>query len=377
MLTLFIVISISYLVVIGVILLGFDKVEEFNLQDVPARTKFSLIIPFRNEAENLTNLLKSIEQLNYPPSYFEVVLINDKSEDKSVEIIEKIISKKSFSSLNLQIIDNQRRSNAAKKDAITLGVSLSKNEWIVTTDADCILPKYWLDSFDEFIQHHETQAIVAPVTYKGVSSFFNRFQTLDFLSLQGVTIGSFGIQKPMLCNGANFAYLKTAFYHVSGFDGNTTIASGDDVFLLEKLVKKNKKNVHYLKCKQAIVTTHAAKNLDALLHQRIRWASKTSSLAQKTTKIIGALVILENVMCLSLLPTYFLGLISIKSVLALLIIKFSIDFLLVFKTLRFFKQEAILPSFIISSLLYPVFNIGIFILSFFKSYRWKGRTSKK
>ncbi|WP_407556576.1 glycosyltransferase [Winogradskyella sp. 4-2091] len=374
---LFIVITICYLLVIGVLILGFDKVDEFKLQDLPAKTRFSVIIPFRNEAKNLEVLLKSLNQLNYSRSYFEVILVNDQSEDNSVEIIEKMMSKKPFLDLNLQIIDNQRSSNAPKKDAITSGIAIAKNEWILTTDADCILPKYWLDSFDEYIQLNQPKCIVAPVIYKGETSFFNRFQTLDFLSLQGVTIGSFGIRKPMLCNGANFAYLKAEFKNLNGFEGNDSIASGDDVFLLEKLVKSNKKKVQYLKCKKAIVTTRPAENFKILINQRIRWAAKTSHLKQWTPKLIGSIVILSNLICLAFLPTALFGLIPINVALALFVIKFSIDFLLVFKTARFFKQETLLLSYIISSLLYPVFNIGVFILSFFKSYRWKGRTSKK
>jgi hypothetical protein len=39
-----------------------------------------------------------------------------------------------------------------------------------------------------------------------------------------------------MCNGANFAYTKSLFEDLSGFDGNNTIASGDDVFFYKKLL---------------------------------------------------------------------------------------------------------------------------------------------
>ena len=78
-----------------------------------------------------------------------------------------------------------------------------------------------------------------------------------------------------MCNGANLAYTKTLFKAINGFEGNTNIASGDDVFLLEKAIKRNKNTVHYLKNTDATVFTKPVKNYSALISQRKRWASKT------------------------------------------------------------------------------------------------------
>ena len=244
-----ITIIISYLILIGTLTYGFDKVENFKLKDLPSKTKFSIVIPFRNEAENLPQLLHSILELNYPRSLFEVILVDDDSEDNSVEVIKNFIKKKPFSNNhgNIKVIQNKRTSNSPKKDAITAAIKTAQFEWILTTDADCVLPKYWLDSFDEFIQTNNPNCIVAPVTYVNRNSYFNRFQTLDFLSLQGATIGGFGINKPFMGNGANLAYKKSVFNTVEGFKGNTNISSGDDIFILEKMVTYDAKKVNYLK----------------------------------------------------------------------------------------------------------------------------------
>jgi len=372
---------IIYLFVIGVLIYGFDKIKDFKLQDLPPKTKFSIVIPFRNEAENLPRLLNSITKLNYPNGFFEVILVDDDSEDDSVLIIEKILKtlskQKNTLASTIRIIKNERTSNSPKKDAITSAIKQSKHHWIITTDADCVLPKYWLDTFDECIQINQPNCIVAPVTYHGKTSFFNRFQTLDILSLQGATIGGFGIQKPLMCNGANFAYLKSEFISVNGFQGNDTISSGDDIFILEKIWKKAPKKVHYLKSKKAIVTTYPVKNIDQLIQQRLRWASKTSNYNNWFAKCVGLIVLLGNLTCLLLMPAAFLNYITPKIAIALFVIKFSIDFLLLFKAARFFKQENLLLSYIFSCLIYPFFSVYIAFLSFFKSYHWKGRSVKK
>ena len=193
-----IIISVLYLFLIGSFAFGFDKVILFKLEDVPAKTKFSVVIPFRNEAENLPALLKTMYALNYSKELFEVIFVDDESEDDSVEIIENSIKERSFdcSQGNIQVILNERKTNSPKKDAISTAIKQANHEWIITTDADCLVPKYWLDSFDEYIQKNDANCIAAPVTYIIKNDFLDRFQLLDILSLQGATIGGFGINKP-------------------------------------------------------------------------------------------------------------------------------------------------------------------------------------
>jgi hypothetical protein len=114
-----------------------------------------------------------------------------------------------------------------------------------------------------------------------------------------------------------------------------------------------------------------------LIHQRLRWASKTSRYTNTFAKATGIIVLLSNLVCLALLPAVILNSMPIKNAIALFVIKFSIDLLLLFKTSRFFEQETILLSYLFSSVLYPFFSVYIVLLSLFKSYEWKGRTFKK
>jgi cellulose synthase/poly-beta-1,6-N-acetylglucosamine synthase-like glycosyltransferase len=372
-----ITVIIIYLLVIGILIYGFDKIIDFKLQDLPAKIKFSIIIPFRNEDENLPKLLASIAALNYPQSLFEIILVDDDSEDESVSVIKTFLNTACTNKNFINIIKNKRTTNSPKKDAITSAIAVAKFDWIITTDADCNLPKYWLDTFDECIQTQQPNCIVAPVTYHDTKSFFSRFQILDMLSLQGATIGGFGIRKPFLCNGANFGYRKTEFYNLNGFEGNTDIASGDDMFLLEKFTKHQPNRVIYLKSEKAIVKTNTVESISQLIQQRLRWASKTSESKNWVSKGIGFTIFIANLTCILLLPLLFFNVLSPRIALSLFIIKFSIDFLLLFKTLRFFKQETILQSYLLSSLLYPLFSVYIVLLSLVAPYRWKGRTFKK
>ena len=349
---------------------GFKKVKDFKKEIKISKTKFSVIIPFRNEAKKLPNLLQSITEINYPKELYEFIFVDDDSIDNSAKIIKNTISSNLF---NYSIIKNKRFSNSPKKDAITSAISVSKFKWIITTDADCLLPKKWLTTFDAYIQQNSPNMIVAPVNYVAKDTFLEQFQLLDFLSLQGTTVGAFGINFPFLCNGANLAYKKIDFLSLNGFKNNNNIASGDDIFLFEKFLDNDKKSVHYLKSKDAIVTTFPEKNWKNLINQRTRWAAKTSNLKALKIKLIGFLIILLN--C-SLISSFFIFSLDVTCI--LFTSKMLIDLFLFIPTMHFFNYTKPLKKwYVISSLLYPFFSVFIFFKSIFFKYSWKGREFKK
>ena len=370
-----IIIILFYLTLIGSFIYGFGRIAPFQLEDVPPKTTFSVVIPFRDEAENLPQLLQTIFAIQYPKHLFEIIFVDDFSEDDSVKTINNFKAETNFK--NIRIVKNERQSNAPKKDAITKAIDLAQYDWIITTDADCILPKYWLGSFDAYIQKNQVSCIVAPITYQVNPRFLQQFQLLDIMSLQGATIGSFGISFPFLCNGANFAYKKELFHELNEFENNNNIASGDDIFLLEKALKANAKQVHYLKCKQAIVTTYPQPSWPALISQRKRWAAKINAYNNGFGKITGFLVLLMNALLIcSLIFTVFD---SIKFMILcyILMIKFSIDFILIFKAAAFLNKKIHLKSYILSFILYPFFSVYIAFASMFGGFKWKGRAYSK
>src|SRR5690606_10441911 len=164
---------------------------------------------------------KSIEKLNYPIENFEVILVDDESEDGF-----------RFSSCGFQVltVKNERLTNSPKKDSIQTAIKHSKFDWIIITDADCLVTENWLLDLNNYIQNTNKEMVSGPVFFKNKSTFLNDFQQIEMISLQAVTIGSFDFDLAFMCNGANFAYSKNFFQQLNGFDGNNEIASGDDVF---------------------------------------------------------------------------------------------------------------------------------------------------
>jgi len=360
-------IGLLYLLAICWLIYGCSQVTLYTKKEVTPKTTFSILVPFRNEAENLPILLESISKLKYPTDLFEVLLIDDASEKEF---------KVSGLKFKVSIVTTIRISNSPKKDAITTGVPLANNDWIVTTDADCIVPENWLLTMDDYIQNHTIEMIAGAVNYDCKPSFLHHFQQLDLMSLQGATIGSFGINKGFMCNGANFAYTKSLFQKLNGFAGNDKIASGDDVFLLQKAVAQFPEKVQYLKSKDTIVRTQPTDSWKALFHQRVRWASKTSSYQSRFGIGLGLVVFAGN---LSLILGLVLGVLSwmpLAYIMLLWLAKFIVDSALLYTTHRFLSPSK-MRYWISSSLLYPFFSTSVALYAVFGSYEWKGRRFEK
>lgn len=353
---------IGYALVISLLILGFNKVKNYECDTKLPKTTFSIIVPFRDEEDNLPSLLASISKLNYPIELFEVILVDDESRFQ--------FHVPSFK-FPISILKNNRLSNSPKKDAIQTAIQSAKNNWIITTDADCEVPKNWLLTIDNYIQNHEVSMIAATVNYKFENSFLYHFQQLNLASLQGVTIGSFGINKGFMCNGANFAYTKNLFFQLDGFAGNNAIASGDDVFLLQKALAKFPEKVHYLKSENAIVTTKSLTSWNAVFQQQVRWASKTVSYSSLFAKALGILVFCIN-FCLVLSPILlFFDWIQYQNILIYFVLKCSLDYVLIEKTNRFFKTRN--HYYLLSSVCYPFFSSAVVVYALFGKYQWKGR----
>ncbi|WP_162126528.1 glycosyltransferase family 2 protein [Flavobacterium phycosphaerae] len=362
-----------YAISIMQLVLGFDKVKTFENQPLTPKTAFTIIVPFRNEEKNLPKLLQSISKLNYPHHLIEIIMVDDFSTDKSERIC--IQWRMQHDDIDTTLLENLRLSPSPKKDAIARAMPIAKHDWIITTDGDCTVPKNWLLTIDNYIQHHHPEMIASAVVYKTKNNWFHHFQQLDLLSLQGTTIGSFGIGKPFMCNGANFAYTKKLFHELDGFNGNNKIASGDDVFLLQKAVQHNANKVHYLKNTQTIVKTKPENDLFKFFMQRVRWAGKTTGYQSGYAKFLAVTVLLMNLSLVIGFGLWWADYFDFKLLLTVFVIKYIIDYILLYKTNNYLlKGKFLLP--LASSLLYPLYSSLVGVYSLFGSFTWKGRTFK-
>lgn len=363
-----IIILFIYFLTLLWILIGNYRLKHFNPKPTENTIAFSIVIPFRNEAANLPSLGESLLKLDYPEAFFEILLVDDDSSDDSVAIIRQCLAD---SELNWRIIKNKRRSKAPKKDAITEAVRQSEHNWIITTDADCILPQSWLSTFSEFINMHESHLVAGPVVLN--SSWESGFQSMENLSLQGVTIGGFGWGQPLLCNGANLAFRKDSFISIGGYKDNEEIASGDDVFLLRSMKRAHPEKVHFLKSQNAVVTTAAVSGIAQIISQRIRWARKTARIGNSWLSLIGLIVFVTNLWLVAVAIHAVIDPDTAIIAVGAFFIKLALDAIYLQEVNRFYERRLHPLLIIWNGLLYPFATMIIVAMSALSGYRWKGR----
>jgi len=357
---LFLIPLILYIVIISSYIFGFYKLKQCNIQNtiIPEEKKYlTLIIPFKNEEEHLNALIESIKNQTLNTKYFEVILIDDHSVDLSFDKLDSQINQLP----NIKLI-KQDISVSGKKQALIKGIRLADSDLIVTSDADCVHDSMWLETILHYYLSYNPKMIIAPVLMKG-NSLFQKFQSLDYLSLTAATAGSAGIKHPIMCSGANLSYRKDLFFEFSDAM-NLNYQSGDDMFFLHSVKKYYRKEIHYLKSKTAGVYTEAEKSFNTFCKQRIRWSSKSTAYKDFDTIFSSLVVFGLNLLLIILL---ILSFINAKFFFALIIIyvsKLLVDSVLLIISARYFNFLKLLRGLPLLSIIYPFYIISAAIAGF-------------
>ena len=354
---------------------GWNRCPEFPTPDnFEPHQKVSIVIPARNEQEHIEACLQSLRNQTYPSSMFEVLVVDDHSEDNTAELIQ------AFPASNVRLIRLKEfvdgKMNAYKKKAIDIAIQKSTGDWIITTDADCIASPDWIRMMMAFQQYGQYEFIAAPVKIQAKDKILDVFQSLDFLTLQGITGAAVYRNFHVMCNGANLCYSKKAFFEVKGFENIDGLASGDDMLLMQKIRARFPGKIGYLKSKDAVVTTDPARTWKAFWQQRIRWSSKADKYDDKTVFRVLLLVYFFNFFLLAL----FLGSIfnpdTLIVALLLLFSKIIVEFPFVNSVATFFHQQRFMIYFPFLQPLHMVYVVLTGFLGKFGSYEWKGRKVK-
>jgi len=335
-------------------------------------TRFTIVIPARNEASNIKACVDSILAQDYPLDFFEIIVVDDFSEDDTAFIVKAIgHDHPNVHLLSLADFYQPGEMNSFKKKAIEKAVSHAKGNWIVTTDADCIIPKHWLSLYHAYIIKNNPVFVAAPVMFIKETGILNEFQVLDFLALQGITAAAVGAGKHSMSNGANLAFEKSAFIAVGGYQGVDQIASGDDMFLMHKMKVTLSNRIGYLFHPGAIVLTKTMSNWKDFIMQRIRWSSKARYYDDNSIFWVLLLVYLYNLFLLALL---FGG--AYIPVLISLAIKTIFELIFLTPVSKFYQLTGELRYFPLFQPLHIVYTLVAGLFGQVKTYTWKGRRVK-
>jgi cellulose synthase/poly-beta-1,6-N-acetylglucosamine synthase-like glycosyltransferase len=338
----------------------------------------SIIIPVRNEAKNIINLLKDLENQSYPKDRFEVIVADDDSTDGTFALLKDF---QKITSLRLRINPLLPTENnvSPKKRAINSSIQLAYGDLIVTTDGDCRVEEHWLVTIAHFQAEKKAYLISSPVTFlnstdNAIQSLWQKIQTIEFSSLIGSGACAMFAGKPNMCNGANLAYLKSIFHEVGGFLGNENLASGDDEFLMHKIAAQFPAKVCFLKSQEAIVETQAHDSLKSFYYQRKRWASKWKHYNNLLTTALAVFIFLANFSLISAAILYLFHQIDAVNLLIIFSLKFSAELLFLILILGFLRKKSLIWLIPFVQLIYPLYVAFFGLAAQGKNeYIWKGR----
>jgi len=224
----------------------------------------SIIICARNEAENLKKFLPAVLEQDYPD--YEVIVVNDCSEDTSYDILGTFLIK--YPHLKISTVNKDPKFTHNKKMAQFIGIKAAKNEILLFTDADCEPESNrWLEAMTSHFTP-ETNFVLGYGGYNKGRGLLNKYIRYDCLTIGMQYLGMAIKGIPYMGVGRNLAYRRSLFFDNKGFGAHNHLQSGDDDLFVNS--NANGKNT----CIEFSAGTHtlsvAAKSLPEWFTQKKR-----------------------------------------------------------------------------------------------------------
>lgn len=357
-----------YVLFVTYLIVNWVRLQRPILSKSAGDFKFSIIIPFRNEKENLPDLLQSLLNQKSEHLIGEILLVDDHSEDGGAEIIRKQFDQNEKVKL-LHLGDGE----SGKKSALTLGAKKARFKFLITMDADVSVGPNWIETIGKFCAATNPVMVLLPVAFEGERSLFQKLQSIEFMSLMGATAATASAGKPIMANGAGLVVRKSVFEEVHGYEGNEVIASGDDVFLLYKVKELFPAQIEFLQHPDATVSTAPQPDFWSFTSQRLRWGGKARSFTDVFGFSCALLVLVTHVALVAFFLLVLSGELHPWVFIVCFLAKSVADLLFLFLVAGFYRKRKFLWLFPFEAVLYPIYIAAIGVAGIFVRPKWKGR----
>jgi cellulose synthase/poly-beta-1,6-N-acetylglucosamine synthase-like glycosyltransferase len=359
-----------YLIVSFWLIYGIIKLKRQNkvTNETPKTPKVSIIIAARNEEENIQKCVESCVKQNYPQHQFEVIVVNDRSEDSTAAIVNNIAKEyKNLYLLNITNLPDDYK-NSGKKHALKKGIEKASGEILLLTDADCFPRKNWIKSMIQYFCN-DVGVVIGHSPYNG-RGLINRLIQLDNLSIIAVGAGGIGGGYPILSVGRNFAYRRKVYEQIGGFEKIKDFSSGDDDLLLMLVRKHTDWKINFAFHPDSFVNTQPPKTTTDAIKQRMRWASKGLHYTIPMTLSL-MFIFLYNMVLLITIPLFLLNVITSILPLISLIIKTAGDFIIIFQAARLLDETKLVKYFPLAVLIHIPYLVFFGLYGTFGNVQWK------
>lgn len=363
--------TLFYVASVLLLLIGLFRLKEGNNREQPL---VSVVIPARNEEDKIGRSLSCLVAQDYPQDKFEVIVVDDRSTDRTTEVVQGF--SKQYPQIRLLQVKDISLSLAPKKRALDLGIRGAQGQIILTTDADCCPRPGWISGI---VRHFEPGvglvAGFSPIEPDGRGySWWEKFLALDSLALATVAAGGIGLGLGLTCTGRNLAYRKEVYQGLGGFGRAGRLPSGDDDLFLQSVNRNTHWKLRYATSPKTQVPTDPPQGLREFIEQRKRHGSKGFYYPRGLT---GALILvyLYNILLLITVPLSLISLGWSSMPLFSLTLKALTEFLLLLKGGLLFRKLGWLTFFPLGELLHIPYVVIFGAWGTFGKYRWKEEVS--
>ena len=373
--------ALSFTAVILFLRGGIYRIEQSYATDNNNHLTYSIIIAARNEERNIAECLKTVfNQDNIQTSNFEVIVVDDRSEDKTPNIL--IDLKNQYDNLKIITITETPVGISPKKYAVSKGIESASNEIIVFTDADCRVPPLWLSTIDGYFTPGTAfvQGITSYTYIPDMKKLFWGLQSVDFLSHGIVAAAAIGAGLPINANANNLAFRKSVFREIGGYGSDSRVVSADDDQLLQRFWKARRQKrsssryqeIKFMADPSGGVETAPTETIAGIFEQRKRWGSVTVHYGA------GQIILLSSVFlfylmiafsaCASISVAYFLPI-----CVCLFFVKLSGEMVLMLPGTRIFGKKNLRKYIPLASIIQLPLVLAAVLFGVFGRFEWKGR----
>jgi len=336
-------------------------------QKSTATPPVTVIICARNEAENLKNFLPYVLEQDYPE--FEVIVVNDCSEDMSDDILGKFLLK--YPHLRISTIIKDPKFTHNKKFAQFIGIKAATNDILLFTDADC------KPEFPEWISHmvsgftSGTEFVLGYggyTTEKGLLNGYIRYDCM-FIAMQYLGMAIRGI--PYMGVGRNLAYRKDVFFRNRGFGAHNHVISGDDDLFVNANAARANTKVEF--CHESHTRSVPARTTGEWVKQKHRHLT-TAKYYRLRDRFLLTLEPFSRMFFYALFVILISSLYLWPFVLGVFVLRLIVQLTVIDLTRKKLNEKGMLFNSVIFDIFSPLINIALYIGTFRVSEsksRWK------
>ncbi len=349
---------------IGIILLIIWGLRRLKIKTCEQEPTISIVIAARNEALRIMPTLESLTRLEYPKERFEIILVDDASEDGTAEIIERYANR--FSNWKLIRLSEKSDALRGKKKALLEALRAATGELIFTTDADCVVPPGWLHAMSCYFEK-DVQMVLGNSPLITAKGFWGTFLNFDNLFSAVVTAAPSKLGFPHTGIGRNLAYRKTAYENVGGYAALKKFRSGDDVHLTERFRRKGLGKVDYCVHPDSFVSALPPETGREIFYQQIRKNSKT--LKKSLPTVLFSILVFAAYLLFLFLPLLQPSMLGVW--LIVIALKTGVEFWALTQAAFVFRRKELIPWFPLMQIIYPAYVIVFSALGALQLYKWK------